>query len=136
MSVTFSYEKSSSSILGTVYRPLAQVLFYSEPTQSWIKVDMLVDTGADYSLLPKYLAEELGINLKKDCQALKTRGVGGNQKVYFLEKIKVKIGEMERMIPVGFLDSNDIPPLLGRHQFLETFEVTMSPKHTITFSDQ
>lgn len=96
---------------------------------------MIIDTGADYSLLPKYFAERLSIKLKKDCQLFKTAGIGGEEKVYFLNSLKVKIGSWERNIPVGFLDKDNIPPLLGRHLFLETFETIFSLKHTVTFSE-
>lgn len=53
-----------------------------------------------------------------------TRGVGGESTVYLLKKkIKVRLGNYEREIPVGFLSKDDIPPLLGRQEFLETFRV-------------
>ena len=44
---------------------------------------MIVDTGADYTLLPRFLAPVLGIDLNKDCQKLKTSGVGGEERVFF-----------------------------------------------------
>ena len=96
---------------------------------------MIVDTGADYTLLPRYMAEVLKINLEKDCRAFNTYGVGGGERVYFLPKIKVRLGKWERIIPIGFLERNEIPPLMGRHFFLETFEALFSPKHYVSFSN-
>ena len=113
---------------------MAEVLFWSKIDKYWLSVQMVIDTGADYSLLPKFMAEKLGISLKKDCRIFHTRGVGGAEKVYFLPKTKVKLGHWERIIPVGFLDKDNIPPLLGRQKFLETFEVLFSPNHTVSFS--
>lgn len=85
---------------------------------------MIVDTGADYTLLPRFLAEVLGINLVEDCRIFTTRGVGGKSKVYLAKsKIKVRLGEFTREIPVGFLATDYIPPLLGRQEFFETFRV-------------
>lgn len=95
---------------------------------------MIVDTGADYSLLPRYMAGKLGINLEKDCKIFNTYGVGGQERVYFLPKIRVKLGNWERIIPIGFLERNEIPPLMGRHQFFETFETHFSTKHFVSFS--
>ena len=95
---------------------------------------MIVDTGADYSLLPRFWADKLGINLEKDCKMFTTYGVGGSERVYFLPKIKVKLGDWERIIPIGFLERNEIPPLLGRQLFKETFETLFSSNHTVSFS--
>lgn len=95
---------------------------------------MIVDTGADYTLLPKHLAKILGIDLKQDCKVFKTSGIGGEEKVYLAKNIEVKIGGLQRKIPVGFLDREDIPSLLGRQNFLETFEVIFSSNRTVTFS--
>ncbi len=95
---------------------------------------MIVDTGADYTLLPKYFSVRLDVDLKKDCRIFKTGGIGGEEKVYLLPSIKAKLGTWERQVPVGFLDRDDIPPLLGRYMFLETFETLFSSSHTVTFS--
>lgn len=134
MVLKFSFKKEQSSILGTIYRPISRVLFWSRGRNGWVAVRMIIDTGADYTLLPRFMAEELGIELEKDCKIFNTYGVGGEERVYFLPKIKVKLGEWERSIPVGFLERNEIPPLMGRHLFLETFETLFSSNHTVSFS--
>lgn len=95
---------------------------------------MIVDTGADYTLLPRFMANKLGIDLEKDCKIFSTFGVGGAERVYFLNKIRAKLGVWERIIPIGFLERDEIPPLLGRHQFLETFETLFSSNHIVSFS--
>lgn len=135
MALTFSFEESSSPILGKIHRPVAQVFFISRKG-SWYEIWMLVDTGADYTLLPKYVSKRLGIDLQKECRTFHTAGIGGSERVYFLKRIKVKLGEWERRVPVGFLDRDDIPPLMGRHLFLETFEALFSSNHTLTFSSR
>lgn len=136
MVLTFQFEKSLSPILGTIHRPVARVFFYSQQKRKWYEIWMLVDSGADYTLLPRYFSYRLGVDLKKDCQVFKTAGIGGEEKVYFLKKIQVKLGEWTRQIPIGFLDRDNVPPLLGRHLFLETFEVHFSSKHFITFEEK
>lgn len=47
---------------------------------------MIIDTGADYTLLPKYFSVRLGVRLKQDCQVFKTAGIGGEEKVYFFKR--------------------------------------------------
>ncbi len=133
MTLKFPFKKEKSPILGTIYRPVAKVLFWSKKGNYWSEVWMIIDTGADYTLLPRYLAEDLLIDLEKDCRPFSTQGIGGTERVYFLPKIIVKLGEWKRIIPVGFLERDEIPPLMGRHLFLETFETLFSVNHTASF---
>lgn len=133
MAITFQLREYTSSIFGKIRRPVAQVFFQHQVDRSWQPITMLVDTGADYTLLPKFLAPSLGISLIHDCNLITTQGVGGKSKVYLLSsKITVRLGEYKRKIPVGFLDDNYIPPLFGRQDFLETFRVIFD-KLSVTF---
>lgn len=97
---------------------------------------MIVDTGADYSILPRHFSEKLRISLEKDCLKDTTVGVGGKQTIYFYKKkIKVTIGHLERKVPIAFFDSNEIPALLGRLGFMETFDVEFLKTHAVVFKD-
>ena len=133
MAISFLFKKEKSSLLGVIYRPIATVFFQNTKTGVFKPITMLVDTGADYTLLPRFLAQSLGVSLTKDCQMLKTTGVGGQQTVFFFKgKIKVELGNWQREIPLGFLDTDFIPPLLGRHEFFETFK-TVFDNRQLTF---
>lgn len=133
MSITFKFKDYYSNIFGIVRRPVAEVLFQHQKDKSWQPITMLVDTGADYTLLPYFLAYPLGINLITDCTVIHTQGVGGTSKVYLLKKkIKIKLGDFNRKIPVGFLSNDDIPPLFGRQECFETFKVVFE-KFITTF---
>lgn len=133
MSVSFPFKKEKSSVFGTILRPVAEVYFQHQKQDIWRYVTMIVDTGADYTLLPRFLAAPLGINLSKDCKLIDTQGVGGSSQVYlFKEKIKVRLGDLDRKIPIGFLANDYIPPLLGRQEFFDTFKVTFE-KFSVTF---
>lgn len=135
MGLTFNFEKSYSPLFGNIYRPVARTFFYSKVKKRWYETWMIVDTGADYTLLPRYFSVRLGVDLKKECKLFKTSGIGGNEKVYLLNKIKARLGSWERMIPVGFLNRDEIPPLLGRHLFLETFDIEFLKNHQVVFKD-
>ena len=123
-SLGFAFEKHPSAIFGSIYRPVAKVNFWSYKFNQWLEIILIVDTGADYTLLPKFYSVDLGIDLKKDCTAYITHGVGGAEKVYMLKNAKVKLGKWETKIPLGFLDHDNIPPLLGRQRFLEVLKVS------------
>ena len=131
----FPFERRSSSIFGQVHRPIAKVSFWSSKINQWVEIIMIVDTGADYTLLPRFYSMDLGINLKKQCISYSTMGVGGAEKVHVFKNAKIKLGQWERVIPVGFLDRDNIPPLLGRQNFLESFKVLFY-KHNTYFSEK
>lgn len=132
MKIIFPFEDRRSSTLKIVKRPIARVDFWSKKASSWLEYSLIVDTGADYTLFPYHVAFELGIDLEKDCQRVFTKGVGGIEKVCFLKRgLKMKIGDLEKIIPVGFLEREDIPPLLGRENCLNDFEVCFLAFKTI-----
>src|SRR3989338_6152517 len=99
-----------------------------------LKFPFKVEKSAILGTIQRLMADKLGVNLEKDCKVFHTYGVGGGERVYFLSKTKVKLGEWERIIPIGFLERNEIPPLFGRHLFLETFETVFSSNHVVSFS--
>ena len=132
MEVSFAFEKRPSTIFGTVYRPVASVSFWSKNAYTWSEILLVVDSGADYTILPRYWAGNLGIDLEKEAVLYKTSGVGGEAKTYFIKSWKIKLGEREMSIPLGFLDQDNVPPLLGRQDFLETIKVVFN-RHTTTF---
>lgn len=134
MGVQFRFKNEKSPVFGVIHRPVAEVQLKHLKSEIWQPITMLIDTGADYTLLPKFFASPLGVNLRRDCQQIATNGVGGKSNVYLLKNlIEAKLGNLKRNIPIGFLDSNYIPPLLGRQKFFETFKVIFE-RFTVSFS--
>ena len=124
MKISFPYKEKPSSIFGFIKRPIAKVRFWSKKYLRWLEYTMIIDTGADYTLLPFSKTKDLGINPEKDCQRYLSFGIGGAEAVYFSKKkIKIKIGKWENKIPVGFLEKEDIPPLLGRQKCLDLLDI-------------
>lgn len=117
--------------LGKIYRPYIEVLISSLKIKEWIPVEMIVDTGADYTLLPKRYAELLNISVLKECRLEKTYGVGGQETIYLCKKlVKMRISKFNSVIAVGFLDRDNIPALLGRLGAIEALTLIM--KNQIT----
>lgn len=133
MEIKFPFERRSSTIFGNVSRPVALVDFRSVNDQVvWTTVRMIVDTGADYTLLPRSYARAIGVNLERDCKSFETLGIGGKEVVFVHPAIRARLGEWEAEVPVGFLDRDTVPALLGRQKFLEALSVLFED-HTITF---
>lgn len=136
MDVKFDYEFSTESYFGKVFRPVAKVSFKSKIEDLWSDIWMVVDSGADFTILPRYVSNDLGISLENDCILDSTFGVGGEQKIYLVnQKIEVKIGSLSRKVPLAFFSSDEVPPLLGRLGFLETFDTTFLKSHKVVFKN-
>lgn len=134
MKIQFSDERIDSPAFVATFRPSAEVWLQSRATGKWYPVTMIVDSGADATLLPRWIAQILGIDLKRDGQPVEMSGVGGDEIVWLVRNVNARLGTWERWIPIGFLDHDNIMPLLGRKDFFETFRVTFTD-HTVTFSE-
>lgn len=128
---SFPFTYVGNTKLGKIYRPYTIVSAYSKQRKKWQPVEMIIDSGADYSLFPQKYTEIFGINLLKECRPETTLGVGGTETVYQYKDLPIKIGNWKKPIPVGFLERNDIPPLLGRLECLEIFSLTFENKKSI-----
>lgn len=125
----FTYK--GKTYLGKIFRPYLHIFLYSKARRAWQPVEILVDTGADYTLLPKTYAQVLGIIFETDCRPEITVGVGGKETVYQYKKLPVKVGSWKTNVPVGFLNRDDFPPVLGRLNCLEDLELVMKDLKTI-----
>lgn len=126
-----SFEREESAVFGNIFRPYFPMSFWSKKRKTWVEVWMIVDSGADYTLLPIQYLEELGVDKKNDTRTFSTFGVGGVSKVYILKrKIEVRLADKTLEIPLGFVDSVDVPPLLGRHECLEKFRILFENRVT------
>ena len=134
MPLKFQHKAIPSALFGQVYRPVADVLVKHKTEDIWLSVQMVVDTGADYTIMPRSYAHPLGIDLTIDCTRHTTYGVGGSETVFLFQGLVVRLGKWERQIPLGFLDRDDVPALLGRQEFFETFKVTFEG-HEVTFAE-
>jgi hypothetical protein len=136
MGVEFNFENAGRTKFGTIFRPVAKISFQAIKSWQWVSVWMVVDTGADYTILPRYLAETLEISLERDCLQERIFGVGGEQLIYlYRSKINVRVGHLNRTTPIAFLDNNEVPALLGRLGFIETFDTEFLKSHKVIFKD-
>ncbi len=131
--VSFPFERRPSPLFGAVHRPMTVTELWSRKLRSWVRVAMLVDTGADYTVLPRIYSDHLGVRLDAECHTFDTMGIGGSERVFLLRHWPMRLGRWERQIPIGFLTRNDVPPLLGRQACLETFRVIFF-RHRTMFS--
>ncbi|MEK7127805.1 MAG: retropepsin-like aspartic protease [Patescibacteria group bacterium] len=134
MTTSFDFEEEGQTLFGKILRPVAKVTFKSPKNNEIVTVWMIVDTGADYTILPRQWAMKLGINFTADCWKLDTAGIGGEKATYILKKkIEVELGEIKQKVPVAFFDDDEAPALLGRLGFLELFETSFVKNKKVVF---
>ena len=122
--VSFPYERRPSGVLGSIRRPVAQVELYSNALRQWIGCTMVVDTGADYCVLPLRVALTLGIDLRT-CQRHVAAGIGGQQTIFLCRGVRLRLGPRAVSILAGIVERDDLPPLLGRYRCLDVFDLRL-----------
>lgn len=116
-----------SGIFGTISRPLVTMKIYSNTKNVWIPVyDALADTGADATLLPRYLGEMIVDDITTGKYA-EIKGVAPNAVLAgFIHDAKIEVFRKEINTKVIIGDSDDVRPVLGRLNGLDLFDITFS----------
>lgn len=122
---SFEYKEDVSAIFGKIKRPLIKIAVYSEPAKIWITLEnVLADSGADVSILPRDIGENL-VNSLTSGKEVKLRGVVPySHTLGFLHDLKIRINGKEFTAPVVVIDSDDVHPILGRSRALDEHVVT------------
>ena len=120
--VSFRYAQRTSTAVGEVHRPVAYVELYSTALDRWLGYTMIIDSGADYCVFPVSMVSDLGIALSA-CELHVVSGVGGSERVYLFRKLPMRIGPWTLIVPAGFIRRENVPPLLGRFQCLDRFDL-------------
>ena len=131
MKLIFPFEHITTNRFGEVFRPYAKIQVFKKDLKVYVNRILVVDTGADFTIFPRKDAFLFGIDLEKETIREKTFGIGGKERIFLYKNLRVKLGNKELRIPVGFLDRNDVPALLGRQHFLELFKVSFENHKTI-----
>ncbi|MBU0600064.1 retropepsin-like domain-containing protein [bacterium] len=88
-----------------------------------LKEYLLVDSGADITLIPKRVGKELGFVLKEGEEPSSLGGVSGSTPIVY-RQVKLRIGEFEFDTPVAWaLLEEKIPLLLGREVVFDKFDI-------------
>lgn len=127
----FKFAKEDSSSLGIVYRPIAKVGL-KDASGEMFELSMLVDSGADITILSRRIGDIMGINVEQGDE--KTfRGIVGEM-IAYVHKIPLFINGMEVNARVAFALS-EVPNLLGRLDIFKNFEISFRKEEDFCFSD-
>ncbi len=120
MKKCFKFARENSSSLGFVYRPIAKVGL-KDADGDMFELSMLVDSGADISILSKRIGDIMGVDVEQG-EAKVFRGIVGEMMAY-VHKISLFIDGKEVETRVAFALS-EVPNLLGRLDIFKNFEIS------------
>lgn len=127
--ITFRYREETAGNKGkTIKRPVADISLQSF-SGKWIEFHPYIDSGADVTLIPLSLGKLLGLTVdERDIQEI--GGIRGSVPIIYHE-IKMMIGEKKLKALIGWALIEEVPPLLGRVDVFDTFEVTFRQREGI-----
>jgi len=83
----------------------------------------LLDTGADFTMLPRYMADDLGISLSQ-CRQIPSFGIEGSALTTYVSTIHVKLAAWDFDLTC-LISAKDVTPfILGRMGLFDRFSVT------------
>lgn len=123
MDLEFSYKDEKSDVFGNIKRPRIEIEIFSSKKDRWVWLDeVLVDTGADFCVLPRFLGNILVKDITKG-RYVEIKGVvPGVKLIAYLHTQRIKLGELEFIAPVAIADSDDVPAIFGRIKSLDLFD--------------
>lgn len=126
MLIEFPYKVKPSKYIGAVFVVYVMLeVANREGDFEWH--EFIFDTGADFTSLPKYMAEIGGVNLVKSPQEVMYTA-NNEPMVAFYNKIKIRLGGREFVLPCVFTDQDDTPFLLGRAGLIDKFTMILDGK--------
>lgn len=93
----------------------------------WRKHKFLFDTGADYTSVPKFMSDVVGVNLVMAKQEVMYTA-NNEPMVTYAGTMRIRLDKEELHVPCVFTDRDDTPFLLGRAGFIDRFEMLLSAR--------
>ena len=123
-----SYNFTSFNIKGSlILRPIIPVILQYDKNPP-VAITMLLDSGADYSLISKDVGRSLAIDVNKDANS-DVQGVSGATDA-IEEKVKIEFGmghkyTFKKQITIHTTKKDGYPsiPLLGREPIFKEFDI-------------
>lgn len=110
---------------GTIPTPLLTIFVLTK--FGYQSYQFLFDTGADFTMLPRYMAEDIGINLKTLPQT-RSYGIENKGIRVYIGNIKIKLGTEKLKIRCLFSEKDTTPFLLGRIDIFLHFNINFDNK--------
>lgn len=115
----FSYKK-----YGQILRPVVEIRV--KHTDTSIRYEVLVDSGADICLFSAAIGEAIGIKVESG-KKNEVMGVGGKFSIYYIHPVVIEVGGWAHNIEAGFMPdvAGHVMPygIVGQKGFFDNFVV-------------
>ena len=124
--IRFHYRKETSAVLGTVLRPVADVVLESGSLK--VEAALYIDSGADITMVPLGLGKALGFKQHEDDEIREIKGVSGGGVPYLLRKAFMTLDGKRLKIRLAWALIEEVPLLLGRLDIFPKFVIVFDEK--------
>jgi len=107
-------------LYGQDNRPRADIIVQSGVHK--LHLFPIIDSGADFTTLPKGVGEVLNFEPPKRKEINKVQGIGGHKVKYVKRGVRIEIGDYSFYSKICWFFDDDGQPLLGRDIF-EKFDI-------------
>jgi predicted aspartyl protease len=124
MTFTFKYKSVKLKSGKNILRPMIPLTIQAKE-----KIDLvgILDSGSDITIIPKEIAEAVGIDLQEENEI---SGISGIPVKARQAKVSVNFGRGHEIysfnIPVLIPEKENIPIIIGRMGFFEQFKITFA----------
>lgn len=94
---------------------------FQDQDNNWIELHPYIDSGADITMIPLSFGKLLGLKINKN-EVNKIGGIRGSVPVAY-RKLRMEIGDYQMIINVAWALIEDVPPLLGRADVFDKFNI-------------
>ncbi len=109
--IEFPFLQRRSRNLGSILKPIIPASIIGPGRE--VKAFMLLDSGADISMIPYSVGETIGLELDISTRS-EVQGIGEATVPYVLGQVKIKIENFEIAARIGWALIEEVPFILGR----------------------
>ena len=115
--LAFSYRYVYVPPIGRIFYPLITIGLETVD-KGLVDFEFIVDTGADLTTIPFFMAKRLGLDLSKSRKS-QSQGIGGIMVDTWITRLPLYIQKMRFVVRVSVTADNKTPFLLGRVDMLD-----------------
>ena len=114
----FNKEKNK---LGVIFRPFAKVILQKDSIS--VEVSMLIDSGADISMIPFSFGKALGFKQKETDIISEVQGISGAGVPYIVKKVNFILNKKPLNVRIAWALVEEVPILMGRLDIFDKFKI-------------